>query len=310
MAQEEKKGKNRLRYMILSIIIAVVAWSVVTYATDPDITKTFAGVRVELIGEDELKENGYVVVARDDLPKLSVKMSGKRSDLIKSIDKTKILLDVSGIDEEGEIETEIAVKLPNSRVSVEKVSSQTVTVTVEKLVTKEIPVRVEQTGDVEGKIIKSSSEKETVPISGAKSELDMIEAVLVSVDVTGITETKTEKKEYTLVLKDDADREDLDTIGITETLVSVTNTVYEPRELPIKVVTKTGNETALNEVDTATEPKTVKVGISEGVNVEYITVTIDEGSGEGEYKLDKLDGVYIPDKNRTVIVKPIWNQIN
>lgn len=310
MAQEEKKGKNRLRYMILSIIIAVVAWSVVTYATDPDITKTFAGVRVEIIGEEELKENGFVVVGRDDLPKLSVKMSGKRSDLIKSIDKTKILLDVSGIDEEGEIETEIAVKLSNSRVSVEKVSSQTVAVTVEKLVTKEIPVRVEQTGESDGKIIKSASEKETVPISGAKSELDMIDAVLVSVDITGVTETKTSQKEYTLVLKDDADREELDTISITETLVPVTNTVYEPRELPIKVVVKSESGTQLNEVDTVTEPRTVKVGIGEGVNVEYITVTVNEGAGEGEYKVDKLDGVYIPEKSRTVTVKPVWNQIN
>ncbi len=310
MAQEEKKGKNKLRYMILSIIIAVVAWSVVTYTTDPDITKTFAGVRVELVGEDELKENGYVVVNREDLPKLSVKMSGKRSDLIKTIDKTKILLDVSKIDEEGEIETEIAVKLPNSRVSVEKVSSQTVPVMVEKLVTKEIPVQVEQTGDTGGKIIKSAAEKETVPISGAKSELDMIEAVLVNVDVTGVTETQTSEKEYTLVLKEDADREDLVTISMTETLVSVTNTVYETQELPIKVLAKSGSESALNEVDTVTEPRTVKVGISEDVNVEYITVTIDEGAGDGEYKLDKIDGVYIPEKSRTVTVKPIWNQIN
>ena len=45
-------------------------------------------------------------------------------------------------------------------------------------------------------------------------------------------------------------------------------------------------------------------------NVEHITVTVNEGAGEGEYKVDKLDGVYIPEKSRTVTVKPVWNQIN
>lgn len=310
MAQEEKKKKNRLRYMILSIIIAVVAWSVVTYTTDPDITKTFAGVRVELIGEDELKENGYVVVNQEDLPKLSVKMSGKRSDLIKAIDKTRILLDVSGIEEEGETEIEVAVKLTSSRISVERVSSQFVPVMVEELVTKEIPIRIEQTGDTEGRIIKSFAEKETVPIKGARSELDMIDAALVNVDITNITETQTNEKEYTLVLKEDTERKDLVTISMPETLVTITNTVYKTQELPIKVLVNPTNGAVLNEVDTVTEPKTVKVGVSEDVAVEYITVTIDENAEDGEYNLDKVDGVYIPESSRKITVKPVWNKNN
>lgn len=55
MAQEVKgKKKNRLWYMILSVIIAILAWVLVTYTTDPDITKTITASRIDLVGEDVL----------------------------------------------------------------------------------------------------------------------------------------------------------------------------------------------------------------------------------------------------------------
>ena len=208
MAQEEKKKKNRLGYMILSVIIAIIAWTAVTYTTDPDITKTFAGVRVELAGEEALTGNGYVVTGRDDIPKISVKVRGKRSDLIKALDKARVIVDVSMIDEEGNYEIEGTVKLPNSRIIVEKISLQTIPITVEKLETKDVPVRIKQTGELSGALVKTSPAKDTISVKGAKYELDLIEAAEVSVDISTVTDNSSVELGYSLVLADGVARED------------------------------------------------------------------------------------------------------
>lgn len=310
MAQEEKKKKNRLSYMILSVIIAIIAWSVVTYTTDPDITKTFSGIRVELTGEDVLAENGYVVVNRDDIPKVSVKMRGKRSDLIKAIDKARVIVDVSSVEKAGDIEIEGTVKLPNSRITVEKVSMQAIPVSIAELETKDVPVRITQTGELSGKLVKSTPQKDTVTIKGAKSELDQIVAAEVTVDVSAVTDHITAELGYSLVLADGIERELLTTLLITENVITVNNTIYDAKEVPIKLVVKGNGEYALNEEETEVEPKNITVGISEGTEIEYITVTIDEKAEEGEYKTDKKDDVYIPDYSKTVTVKPVWDKIN
>lgn len=309
MAQEEKKKKNRLGYMILSVIIAIIAWSVVTYTTDPDITKTFAGIRVDITGEDVLAENGYVVINRDDIPKVSVKMRGKRSDLIKAIDRARVVIDVSSVDETGDFEIEGTVKLPNSRITVEKVSMQTIPVSVAELETKDVPVRITQTGELSGKLVKSTPQKDTVAIKGAKSELDQIVAAEVTVDVSTVTDDITAELGYSLVLADGIEREMLTTLLITENVITVNNTIYDAKEVPVRVLVKEQTEYTLNE-ETKVEPETVKVGIGEDARIEYITVTIEENAPEGEYKTDKTDGVYIPDYSRTVTVKPVWEKVN
>ena len=50
MAQNDKKQKRRLRYMILSVIIAVSIWSLITYTKDPEISKTFHNFKVSFDG--------------------------------------------------------------------------------------------------------------------------------------------------------------------------------------------------------------------------------------------------------------------
>lgn len=304
MAQEEKKKKNRLRYMILSVIIAIIAWSVVTYATDPDITKTFTGIRVEITGEDVLAENGYVVSERELIPKLSVKMRGKRSDLINALGKTKVMIDVSGIKKPGAYELEGTVKVPSSRINVEKVIRQTVPITVAELETREIPVRVNQIGERDGQIVKSTPLKDTVSVKGAKYELDIIESAEVNVDISSLTESGITGASYTLALADNITRDELTTLRISENTIKINNEIYTAKEVPVKVSVKDGIDSELNADETKTEPKTVTVGVPDGERIDFVTVTIDDKAEPGEYKLDKIEGIYIPESSKTVYVTP------
>ena len=88
MAQTEKKKRNRLPYMILSLIMAVIIWALVAYATDIDINKTVHNVDITFSGEDEIKENGYIVSGVNPDMDFWVKVSGKRRDIIDAIDRS------------------------------------------------------------------------------------------------------------------------------------------------------------------------------------------------------------------------------
>lgn len=308
MAQEEKKKKNRLRYMILSVIIAVIAWGVVTYTTDPDITKTFTGVRVEITGEDVLTENGYVVAEREAIPKMSVKLRGKRSDLINALGKTKVVIDVSAIRKAGAYDLEGTARVPSSRIYIEKILQPTAPITVAELETKDVPLRITQTGSLDGKLVKSVPEKDTITIKGAKYELDMVEAAEVTVNVSEVTDSSAAKLGYSLVLTDNFPREDLTTLRITENVAVINNTIYNAKEVPVKIKLKDDVKSGLNGEETKLEPKTVTVGVKDDTNIEYVTVTLGENAGEGEYKIDKTEGVYIPENVRTVTINPSWKK--
>ncbi len=309
MAQEEKtKKKNRLLYMILSVVIAVIAWTLVIYVTDPDITKTFSGIHVGIVGEDALRDKGYVVVNRDDIPKTSLKLRGKRSDIMKSLERAKVEIDVSVLEADGEAMLEPSPRLSNTRIVVERIGDEQIPVMVEKLSTKDVPIRIIQIGTQDGKLIKSKAAQDAVTLEGASSELENIDAVEVMVDISTLTESGAGEYSYSLMLADGVDREDLYTINIEENLITIQNTVYAEKEVPIKVSAKTEQEYKLLEKDTVTEPKTVKVGVSDGVEIEYVEILLDENADDGDYKLEKRDGIYIPDSARTVRVKPEWEK--
>lgn len=309
MAQEVKgKKKNRLWYMILSVIIAILAWVLVTYTTDPDITKTITASRIDLVGEDVLLKNGYVVTNYSEFPRLTIKMRGKRSDLMKALDNAVVTVDVSQITKEGEFEIETSAKLPTSRINVERISQSAISITVESIKTKEIPVRIVQEGELPGMLVKSEPESKTVTLKGAVAELDMIDAVEAIVDISTMEQSGTIDTSYTLILKDDAERDELSTVNMSENIITISNTLYQEKEVPIKVESTYTNEYVLSDKDTKTEPKTVKVGVLDGTELEFVTVSIDENAEEGEYKLNKTDGVYIPENRKNVIVKPVWEK--
>ena len=295
MAQEEKtKKKNRLSYMILSVIIAIIAWILVVYITDPEITKKFTGIPVEITGENVLAENGFVIVNRDEIPNTSLKMSGRRSDMIKSLDKARVVIDVSQIKDEGEIELETSAKGAKAGVSIEKIQS------------KVVPVRVVQIGTPKNGLVKTEPSDDTVEIKGATSELDLVEAVEVKMDITNVVSNEKKELQYSLILKDGVEPEDLYTIRADKEMIMVQNTVYEKKEVPVKINVKTGNDNLILSDETEIDPQSVVVGVSAGINIDDVTVTIDENADEGDYKLDDKDGVYIPKSSSMVHIKPRW----
>lgn len=310
MASRDKTNskKDRLKYMILSLIIAIAAWFAVMYTANPDITKRFTGIRVELIGGDTLKDNGLVAVGEDSLPKVSVKLRGKRSDLMKAVDNIRIYADVSGIPSTGEFFVETSVKLPSGALSIVDVSSAAVAVDVEEYKSKEIKLTVHQTGALEGKIVETVPKSDTVTVMGAESELAKVTGAAVTVDISTLGVSGDGEYEAEILGSDGS--EEFKTVSLKKSSVMVECNVYNAKEIPVKIISAGGGAYEIDYEKTVITPQKITVGVPEGEDAEFAAVTIMEKfDGEAEYEVYCSDGIYIPEEYRRVKVIPAWKKI-
>lgn len=310
MAPKKTAGSAKLKYLILSVIIAVVAWTVVAYTTDPDMTRTITGVKIELAGEEELQEKGLVALDTDKLPKMSVKVTGKRSDLMSVMDDMRVILDLSGITEAGNYEVQGSVKLPNTRVTVDKIISDGVNMVIDKLETREVKILIYQDGQVEGKIVETLPKSETVAISGAATELDQINGAYATINLDKVAEEGVVKISTAIAPKDGVTIDDLPTLELKEKEIEVENIFYEPLEATVYVTSKHVEGYIIDQENTVITPEKVIIGVKGGYNVPVVTATVPEHiDHEVEVELNDTENIHIPSDVKFVKVIPAWVEV-
>lgn len=303
--EKDKRKKNKMGYMIIALIISVFIWGMVSYTTDPDVSKTLHDVPVRVVGEDTLKERGLIVTGTDDIPDLSVKISGKRSDMIYAIDNVVIEIDVSDITSTGDYELEGSVVLPNSRINLERIRFDRVPITVSEYEEKEISISIRQTGTLKNKLVRSESDMKTVLISGSKEEVEKVAGGYAAVDLTKIQESGEQRASFVLTDSDGNLISRNETIETETPEIIIENTVYDSAELRVEPVlsdTLSGLY-MLDAENTTADPQTVTVGLLEGYSYESVKAVITERAA-GEYRLTEEKGMYIPDESAYVYVAP------
>lgn len=303
---KERQKKNKIGYMVLSIIISIIIWVMVAYMTDPDVTKTLHNVDVRFVGEDMLIDKGLIVTDENELPDLSVKISGKRSDMIYAIDNVVIEVDVSDIDSEGEYDLEGTVILPNSRINLERVRFDTVPVVVGEYAEKNIDIEIRQTGTLKGKLVKSESEMKSVKITGSKDEIDSVASGYAVVDISKLEDSQSLRTNFVLV--DNAGNliSKNETISTETPDIIINNTVYNAVELPVKaeLSDELQGRYTLDEENTEIEPERVTVGVLPGESYSEVkTIVKDTDSEEHDCDLQEEEGMYIPDNVKKVKFK-------
>lgn len=310
MSREKSEKKNnqkrssKLGHLISSIIIAIAAWGVVAYTTDPDVTKRINGISVEIKGGETLRENGFITVDEEEIPKVSLKLKGKRSDLIKAIDRAKVVIDVSSVTAEGEYSLEGEVQLPTTRLSVDGNSEVYIPIKIEKYESKEIPVKVVVFGDAEDKLVQADASVSKVTIYGAKSSIDYAEYASVEVKADAAEDGEADLP-YNIVCREDAP-EKLRIYNPGSGTVNVKTTVYKPVEVTVKATAQNVVQGVLDSEATEVSPKKVTVGIKDGEAPESVSVALPDFAGEGEYEVAAPEGVYLPPESKKVKVKPVW----
>ena len=306
--KSSKPHKKKVQTIALSILLSVIVWFMVTSLADPDITTTVSNLDVRFVGEMALREKALAVTGRNNVPQLSVVVTGKRSDLMNNMDNIYVQVDLSDIDSTGEYNLAGTISVPTTRIKVEKEKYGDIPVKIEPLVSKEIDVTVKQTGTLKNKLVKSVVNNPKVMIMGAESEMEKVERAVATVDISELAEDNTEKVNYLLTDKSGALIDENETLESARSNVEVSNTIYDAKTLPVEpmLTAELDKEYMLKPDKSSVTPASVVVGVNVENNDDKVIARIDRinEEGEGEYSLETSNGMYIPPESQKVKIKP------
>lgn len=304
--QPSKSNTKKIRTIVLSIFLAVIVWLMVVYVNDPDITTTLTDIKVTFVGEGELRDKNLILTGKNNIPQMSIVVTGKRSDLMNFMDDISVQLDVSSISEAGEYTIRGKLYMPTTRITVEKEKYSEVTVTVEPVEEKEIEVTLNQSGTLKDKLVKSVITNPKVKITGAKSEVDNVAGAEASIDISKMQADDVEEVSYVLVDYDGELINKNETIESMQHIVEVVNTIYNVKTLPVVPVLSENLEKdyILDTDNTSVNPSSINVGVDDTNNDNELVIYIDKISDhDEEYEINEPDGIYIPSAYKKVVIK-------
>ena len=168
--------KNKTAVKILSLLIAIVLWAYVMGEVTPTTTYTLKNLKVNIVNEDILEEDGYAIAGNTDF-RVAVTMEGKRS-VVKKVrgDDLDITADVQGY-RRGTHYVEVKVEAPDD-VKVVDIKDSKIKIKVEEKVFEQKAVTVVLTGKTEGIELKdAAAAPDMIEVSGAKSDVERVRSV-------------------------------------------------------------------------------------------------------------------------------------
>lgn len=304
--KQSKSRTQKLQTIALSIMLAIIVWLLVIYINDPNITTTVSDLNVRFVGEMPLREKELAITGKEDIPPLSVTVTGKRSDLMNFMDHIYVEVDVSDIFAVGEYNLTGSISIPTTRITVEKENYSDIPIKVEPLTSKEINVSVKQTGTIRNKLVQSVINDPKVTITGAKSEIDNVSGAVATVDISNLRFDKTERVSYLLTDSSDNLINSNETIESTRSYVEVSHTLYDEKALPVVPVlsAELDKNYILKDEKTVITPSTVTVGVTPDNTDDLIIARITKIDNNAvTFTLEGSQGMYIPPENQDIKIK-------
>jgi YbbR domain-containing protein len=191
-----------------SLVLALLLWGWVTTREDPEQTRNYSNVTVEV---GELPENLVVVSAP---PNAQIRLRGPRS-VMEDVEASEVTahLDLEGINEAGSYNVDVVVSAPDGVWSRDSTPSK-VQIQVEESVAKQFPLETIVTDDVSssrrvGQIAPDVSE---VTVRGPSSVVDRVARVVLPISIGN--NTRDFSSTFTPVAQDQSGQ------AITEVVIS------------------------------------------------------------------------------------------
>ena len=258
---------NKVLYIALSLLIAIVFWLYVDDVQGSKISETYYRIPIEFIGaEDTLPNRGLMLTEGEDIT-IDLKLSGPRI-LISGLDKSdiRIQVDLTNISAVGTYTLNYEILFPDnvdrSRISREYASRSMVTVKIEELYTKTVPVEVSVSGEVADGYIYMAERLVLDPanlvVSGREKDVEKVATARIKLDLTGATSSISRKFDYELL---DAEGNVIEAEGIrlSDNQIQVDAPVYLVKTLNLTVKFKESPGSNLEDVDWKLEQNTVEV---------------------------------------------------
>lgn len=295
--------RHNWRFKLVALLVSVGLWALLS-TQDVTLTRTkvFTDVTVSTANPESVKRNGFIVTSDlNELPHISLtaEVPQGRYDAASYSDFNP-RIDLSRINESGEIEVRITTTSTSAYGTVTSVEPETLPLTVEPYVIRyRIPVVVTATGDApEGYYVSGTiSDPPLFAVSGPQSQVNRVVRAEVTMDLSTLAPKAGVLRTAVPFKLVDSNGEEIENSLIQVTnesvpldTVVVEQTLYPQRELPLsavglvvgdpapgyeiksvtfspEVVTAAGNESALRVLEDVFADGAVDVtGMTDSVN--------------------------------------------
>lgn len=263
--------KNKALSLLLSLVIAIGLWVYVITAVNPEYEQTYHNVPVVLQNESILAERGLMVVGQTQ--GVTLRLKGNRSTLANlNSSNISVAANVSGVVTAGTHQLtytpDYPGNIPNNAITVQSHNPDTVTLIVEKRITKQVPVKLVFEGAVpEGFIADKENallDYVTIDVSGPESAINEITQAVINVDLDNREDTFVEEVAYTLC-NDAGEPVDAQQVITNADKVKLTVKIQRVKELELTVKVVEGGGATSDDCTVMIQPKTIQVTGSEAL---------------------------------------------
>ena len=258
--------EHNILLKIASLLIAISLWSFVVVSENPAKTVKFSGQTVELLGTEQLDARGLMLVVDGDA-KVDVSATGKTKDIVNlTAADVHASVDFSDIQEPSTYYMQPSITVPKA----ESISCkpQRLQFKVEKITTKQVPVRVTTMNDLpsDQRVDKLTPTQSRVTVRGAESMVSTVEYALLTVDLKEISKNMVQTCKVRLYTADDA-LLDSPYVSAGEDTMDVTVGLNHVVSVPLSVSLISSSELSKDMVTARVEPETIRVyGTKDVVN--------------------------------------------
>ena len=265
--------KKKILYALLATIISFGLWLYVVTVVNPEFEDTFYNIPVVLENEEVLRENGLMVMT-DEIPKVTLKLSGNRADMIK-LNSSNITLkvDLSKIHSDGEQSIGYSIAYPgdllnNAFVIVAQTPKQ-IKLNIAEWKSKEVDVQVSFAGAVPEQYIafkeNATLDNPRVTVTGPAAVIDKVANARIDVDLEGRTESILDES-YTFTLLDAEGNEvDASRIKSNVTEVRYSLKIQRWKDIELRLDVLPGGGLTAEDCQIIIDPVTIRVSGSEQV---------------------------------------------
>ncbi len=225
--------KNNKVNMALALVMAIVLWTYVLASDNQASTNTLRNIPISFANEETLLDNDLVVL-QTERDTVSITFSGQRTALNKvKAESFKVVADLEGL-KKGENVVQLRVLGPDN-VTVESMSAQKITVTIDDLIRVKKPVEpviINQSSDENEPYIVQVSQ-DAVRMEGAATLVNKVEKLMAYVDAEKV---QNEMKALTIELVPvDKDGKQVEGVSLENDKVSVTTVMLNKKTVPLSV---------------------------------------------------------------------------
>lgn len=257
---------SKIFWAIVSLILSLIIWSYVSSIDGSTMEKTFSGIEVQFMGENNLLSQKGLAITNIETTSVTVRVRGSRSNIGKiNASDIKAVIDVSKVTQPNDMSWTYELVFPDNvdkgDITIVSRSPDTISFSVVKNAKKTIPIE----GSFEGTIADGCVaeelvfEPETLVVEGPENVLLTIDHAWVSFgEDMEIDATYSEDVEYKILDKN-GNTVPTSSLKLSADTINVTQPILKTKELPLDVNIIDGGGVTREDCKITIEPKSISV---------------------------------------------------